>query len=149
MLVLQNDPKTEGVRRKTSSSTTMDRFDSLLLRAAQDKRKEITDRLGPSACAKVLAKGKDAKTEKDTELEKKNYESTIRNLLDSWETSPRSQGGRTTKNIDELISSASEWNAKTAAEEATKQKQRQHNRGVRQQQQQSVGPRSRRHSMEV
>mmetsp|Transcript_1306 Transcript_1306/g.3199 ORF Transcript_1306/g.3199 Transcript_1306/m.3199 type:complete len:145 (+) Transcript_1306:142-576(+) len=144
MLVLQNDPKTEGVR-KTSSSSTMDRFDSLLLRAAQDKRKEITDRLGPSACAKVLAKGKDAKTEKDTELEQKNYESTIRNLLDSWETSPRSEG-RTTKNIDELISSASEWNAKTAAEEATKQKQRQH-RGVRQQQ--SVGPRSRRHSMEV
>jgi len=136
MLVLQNDPKTEGVRK----TSTMDRFDSLLLRAAQDKRKEITDRYGPSACSKVLAKGKDAKTENDTELEEKNYESTIRNLLDSWETSPRGKG-RTTKNIDELINSASEWNAKTA-EEASKQKQR---RGVRQ----SVGPRSRRHSMEV
>ena len=135
MLVPRSDPKTEGVE-----SSTMDKFDSLLLRAAQVKRKEIDERYGPDACAKVLAKGKDAKQEKDTELEKKNYESTIRNLLESWETSPRDEN-RTTKNIDKIIKSARKWNIDTA-EEANKQKNR---RGVKN----SVVARSRRHSMEV
>jgi len=134
MLVPHNNPKTEGV-----SKSDMNKFDSILLRAAESKRKEITERYGPDACAKVLAKGKDAKKEQDTELKKKNYESTIRNLLESWETSPRDQG-RTTKNIDKIINSAWEWNISTT-EEANKQKKRP---SVKQ----SVR-RSRRHSLEV
>lgn len=129
MLVMQNNP------------SAMDKFDSLLLRAAQNKRRDIEDRYGPDGCSKVLSKGKDAKKEKDTELQKKNYESTIRNLLESWEASPRDQG-KTTKNIDNIINNAWEWNI-NSTEAATKPKQR---RPVRHQ---SLQKRSRRHSLEV
>ena len=73
--------KTES-KRIDMSLTTMVKFDELVLQAAQKKRKEIIDRYGPDGCAKVLARCKEAKKEQDM---KKNYESTIRNLLESWE----------------------------------------------------------------
>ena len=124
----------EGIAK----SSKMERFERLVLRAAKNKRKDIIDRYGPDGCAKVLAKGKEAKREQDI---KKNYESTIRNLLESWETSPRDDKTTTTKNIDKIINSAWKWNIH-ASDVAKKQKER---RGIHQQQQQ----RSRRHSMEV
>ena len=100
----------------------MNKFDRMLLRAAQSKRKEITERYGPDACAKVLAKGKDSKKKRDPELDKKNYESTIRNLMESWEESPRYQK-KTTKKIDKNINNAWKWNI-NSPQHANKQRKR-------------------------
>lgn len=148
-----------------SDNHAMDKFDRLVRRAAKNKRQEIINRYGHEGCAKLLAKGKQEgknKDNNDPEFIKKNYESTIRNLLDAWETSPRGGGNNscssssktTKKHLDNIIDTAWSWNLAAADKAAAdqdgkpqiqKQKQRRYSRGV-------VivdHHRSRRHSLEV
>jgi hypothetical protein len=151
-----------------SDSHTMDKFDRLVQRAAKNKRQDIINRYGHEGCAKLLAKrkqeGKNKDNNNDPKFIKKNYESTIRNLLEAWETSPRGGGNNSCsssskppkKNFDNIIDSAWSWNL-AASDKAVagqegkpqiqKQKtnQRRYSRGV-------ViveHHRSRRHSLEV
>jgi len=124
-----------------SPNHVMDRFEKLVLRAAETKRKDIVDRLGQDGCAKLMSKKKD-EAKGSPELERKNYESTIRNLLEAWESSPR-DSSRTTKDIDKLIDGAWSWDLK----KETQKKQKR--RGTRSRSKTPVVPTSRRHSLEV
>jgi len=127
-----------SVRR---SNHVMDRFEKLVLRAAETKRKDIVDRYGQDGCTKLIAKKKD-ETKGNPELERKNYESTIRNLLEAWESSPRDRS-RTTKNIDKIIDGALTMDLKKETQKNQKR------RGTRSRSKTPVVPASRRHSLEV
>ena len=92
---------TMGVEPIQQNPELMDQFDRLLMRAAKNKRKDIIDRYGHEGCEKLMAKGKQEEQKEDPELLKKNYESTIRNLLESFDAdSPRVK----------VIESAWKWN---------------------------------------
>jgi len=98
----------------------MAKFDKLLLRAAENKRKEIVDRYGQEGCEKLLAKQEGKK--EDPEFTNKNYESTIRNLMDSWEASPQNKAKKT-KTIDEVVSDGAWlWGLPTDEPESPKPK---------------------------
>lgn len=117
----------------------MDKFDQLLMRAAENKRKDIINRYGHEGCDKLLAKGKQEEKKEDPELLKKNYESTIRNLLEAWEASPRESSKTTTKKIDKIIDSAWSWNLNNNPSKSP----------ARTRARRKVLDRSRRHSLEV
>jgi len=94
----QTNAKTEGVgeRNSINRNDALSKFDRLLLRAAENKKKDIVNRYGSEACAKLLTK-RNTETKDDPVFEKQNYESTIRNLLEKWESFTTQSNTETTK----------------------------------------------------
>ena len=109
-----------------NSPEVMSKFDRLLMRAAKNKRKDIIDRYGHEGCDKLLAKGKqqnDKRTTKpqqpeDPQLLKKNYETTIQELLNASQSdisfssrsfSSRSFSTNTTEATEKTIQNAWVW----------------------------------------
>ena len=84
----------------TPNPNVMDQFDKLLMRAAENRRKEIVDLHGHDMCDKLLARGgkyEDKHKVDDPELIKKQFEDTIYDLLQAYEKSPRSISRRYSK----------------------------------------------------
>lgn len=123
--------------------SVMDRFDKLVLRAAKYKKKDIINRYGQEGFEKLAAKGKQEEKKEDPELLKNDYESTIRNLLESFDQTPQADSNTTTKSIDKVIpviESAWRWNLSRSPNPKSKRK-----RKVRV----KLDGHSRRHSLEV
>ena len=87
MVITQNGSRTEGME-SLNRSGDLDKFHKLLRRAAESKRKDIVDRHGHKGCTKLLARGLHERKKERPEFKKKNYESTIQDVLQDWERSP-------------------------------------------------------------